>query len=303
MRYFGNNIKLIVNKLAISYTDQGPEDSPVIIFIHGFPLNKSMWDKQMDALKDKYRVIAYDIRGHGESESGISTFSIELFTSDLLYLMDVLKIEKASVCGLSMGGYIALNAITNYPQRFESLVLCDTNCIADTLETIQSRLSASDSISEDGINNYAAESVKHLFAPESFTSRMDEIDAVKEMIQNTSEETLIKTLMALCVREQTCSLIHQIKVPTLILVGEEDKITPPAAAKFMHAKIKDSILHVIEHAGHLSNLENTEDFNDQLTGFFDWVYKIPENENESGDSSFIKEINNKLNMFLSFIFP
>ena len=300
MRYFGEKIKLMVKNLVVSCTDFGLDESPVIIFIHGFPLNKSMWNKQLDALKDKYRVIAYDIRGHGESESGISTFSIELFASDLLYLMDALKIEKASVCGLSMGGYIALNAITNYPQRFESLVLCDTNCIADSLETIESRIKASDSISEDGINKYAEESVKHLFAPESFTSRMDEIDAVKEMIQHTSEETLIKTLMALCVREQTCSLIHQIKVPTLILVGEEDKITPPAAAKLMHAKIKDSILHVVEHAGHLSNMENPDDFNDQLTGFFDWVYKAPENESRSGDHSIVKELRNKLNIFFSF---
>jgi 3-oxoadipate enol-lactonase len=299
MRYFGNNIKLIVNNLMVNYTDQGPDDAPAIIFIHGFPLNKTMWDKQVNALKENYRVITYDIRGHGESESGISTFSIELFVSDLLYLMDALKIEKASVCGLSMGGYIALNAITNYPQRFESLVLCDTNCIADSLETIESRIKTSDSISVDGINNYAEESVKHLFALESFTTHADEIDAVKEMIQNTSEETLIKTLMALCVREQTCSLIHQIKVPTLILVGEEDKITPPAAAKFMHAKIPNSILHVIDHAGHLSNMENPVEFNKLLKTFFGTVYKEQTITSTYTGNSILSQLRYKLNILLS----
>ena len=84
MRYFGNNIKTLVNNLVVSYTDEGPDEAPAIIFIHGFPLNKSMWDKQMEALKDNYRVIAYDIRGHGDSDAGNEEFSIDLFVSDLL---------------------------------------------------------------------------------------------------------------------------------------------------------------------------------------------------------------------------
>ena len=104
MRYFGNNIKTLVNKLVVSYTDNGPDEAPVIIFIHGFPLNKTMWDNQVDALKENYRVISYDIRGHGDSEQGNEDFFINLFVKDLLHLMDALKIEKASICGLSMGG-------------------------------------------------------------------------------------------------------------------------------------------------------------------------------------------------------
>src|ERR1035437_1721779 len=105
MRYFGNNIKLFANNLMINYTDQGQDDAPVIIFIHGFPLNKTMWDKQLEYFKEHYRVIAYDIRGHGETEAGTDDFSIELFVNDLIAFMDMLKIEKATLCGLSMGGY------------------------------------------------------------------------------------------------------------------------------------------------------------------------------------------------------
>ena len=111
MRNPGKNIKIIVNNLTVSYNDEGPDDAPVIVFIHGFPLNKSMWDAQVEELENNYRVIAYDIRGHGVSDSGSEDFTIDLFVSDLLGLMEALKIDKTVLCGFSMGGYIALNAI------------------------------------------------------------------------------------------------------------------------------------------------------------------------------------------------
>jgi pimeloyl-ACP methyl ester carboxylesterase len=98
---------MIINNLLVSYTDEGEEGSPVIIFIHGFPFNKSMWNLQVEPLKDDYRLIMYDIRGHGNSDAGIEVFSIDLFANDLIGLMDALKIDKAILCGLSMGGYIA----------------------------------------------------------------------------------------------------------------------------------------------------------------------------------------------------
>jgi 3-oxoadipate enol-lactonase len=134
MRYRGKNIRITVNNLAVSYNDNGPDDAPVIIFIHGFPFNKSMWDMQMDALNHNYRVIAYDIRGHGNSDAGIREFSIDLFGNDLLRLMDKLKLDNVTLCGLSMGGYIALNAFIKHPGRFDALILSDTQCIADTAE-------------------------------------------------------------------------------------------------------------------------------------------------------------------------
>ena len=298
MRYFGNNIKMMVNDLAVSYTDQGEDDAPVIIFIHGFPLNKSSWNKQLDVLKENYRVIAYDIRGHGESESGTSAFSIERFVSDLLYFMDSLKIEKASLCGLSMGGYIALNAIENYPNRFESLVLSDTHCMGDSKKTIEKRLNSILTIKKKGIKQYAEESLKNLFAPESFTTKVSEIAAVKEMIINTSEESLTKTLMALSIREETCSLLHYIKIPTLILVGEHDIIAPSEVASFMHEKIKNSMLHIIADAGHLSNLENPTEFNHQLIKFFGSVYKKQEVSSEDGSGSYLNQLWEQFNLLL-----
>lgn len=300
MRYSGNNIKLMVNDLMINYTDEGPEEAPVIIFIHGFPLNLTMWEKQMDVLKDKYRVIAYDIRGHGESDAGNESFSIDLFVSDLISFMNSLKINKASLCGLSMGGYIALNAIENHPERFESLVLCDTSCLADTPEAKERRIKAIENIIKNGVVNYAEESIKNLFAPESFTTNITEVSAVKDMIINTSELSLCSTLLALSARHETCSRLPELNVPILVIVGEHDGITPLSVSQIMLEKIKDSALKVVSHAGHLSNLENPPVFNSFLKKFFEEVHKVHFNNMQSGGGSFLKELHNKLSLFLSF---
>lgn len=272
MREIGSNIEITVNDLTVSYNDEGQEDAPVIIFIHGFPFNKSMWDEQLKALKDNYRVIAYDVRGHGNSNPGTGNFSIELFANDLLNFMDELKIDKAMLCGLSMGGYIALNAAEKYPDRFDALILSDTNCIADTLEAKEKRLKTIESIKKHGVEKFADESIKNLFAPESLATKGKEIATVREMIVNTSKQSLYKTLRAFYERKETCSKLHDIILPVLILVGEEDKITPLEAAQMMHEKIEDSSLSIIEHAGHLSNMENPLEFNKQLDEFFSTVY-------------------------------
>ena len=272
MREMGSNIKITVNDLVVSYNDEGNTGDPVIIFIHGFPFNKSMWDKQMEVLKENYRVIAYDVRGHGNSDAGTKDFSIDLFAADLLNLMDALKIDKAMLCGLSMGGYIALNAVENYPDRFDALILSDTTCTADTLEVKEKRMKTIETIKKNGVEKFADESVKNLFAPESFSTKKKEIAAVREMIVNTTEESLCKTLRAFYERKETCTKLQDINVPVLIMVGNEDKITPLAAAQFMNEKIKESLLSIIEHAGHLSNIENPSEFNNQLEEFVSTIY-------------------------------
>ena len=262
-----NNIRISVNNCIINYNDEGPSDAPVIIFIHGFPLSKSMWNEQFEALKRNYRLIAYDIRGQGQSGEGNEDFSIDLFVKDLIGFMDALKIEKAMLCGLSMGGYIALNAILNFPKRFDALILCDTNCMADSPEAKEKRMNSIESINANGVERYANESLKKLFAPESFVTNKDKITVVKTMIMETSPKSIARTLYALSRRTDTCDKLAEIKAPVLIIVGKEDKITPPAAAQLMQKNIKGSILHIIEHAGHLSNIENAYEFNNHLITF------------------------------------
>lgn len=266
------NVTTIINNLSVSYSDEGPVEAPVVIFIHGFPLNKSMWDSQLEALKEEYRVIAYDVRGHGNSEAGFEDFSIDLFASDLISFMDNLKIRKAILCGLSMGGYIALKAIENNPERFDALILSDTQCIADTPEVRENRLVAIENIRKNGLEDYAHESIKNLFAPVSLLSKETEIDSVREMIVNTSKQSIYNSMHALATRKETCSKLSDIKIPVLILVGSDDKITPTEMAESMQKKINDSQLNIIEHAGHLSNMENPFEFNYQIRKFISSVY-------------------------------
>jgi pimeloyl-ACP methyl ester carboxylesterase len=267
MNYTENSLTITVKNLTVSYIDEGPTDSPTIIFIHGFPLNKLMWEKQIDMLKEDYRVIAFDIRGHGNTGAGSDNFSIELFVNDLLSLMDALMIDRTILCGFSMGGYIALNAIENYPERFNALLLCDTNCAADKPEAKEKRIKTIDLIKEKGLENYAGESLKKLFAPISFSKHTEEIAIVRDMIMKTSKQSLYKTLHALAERAETCTRLHNIKMPVLIMVGKEDEITPPDVAQMMHENIKGSIIHIIDHAGHLSNMENSGEFNNHLSRF------------------------------------
>lgn len=261
------NLKIYANNLGISYTDEGPKTAQSIIFIHGFPLNKSMWENQVEALKLSYRAITYDIRGQGNTNNGGDVYSIELFVNDLIGLMDALEIEKTILCGLSMGGYIALKAVENNPNRFNALILSDTNCSGDLPETITHRMRTIEIIEEGTVGKYADESLKKLFTAESFTANTALVESVREMIVNTSKPSLCKTLRALAEREETCSKLNTIMVPVLILVGSDDQITPPEAAQLMHEKIKDSTLHIIENAGHLSNLEKPGEFNNHLKKF------------------------------------
>src|SRR5690606_2259848 len=121
------------NNFNLSYDDVGEGELPVI-FLHGFPFDKTMWREQIDFLKTSFRVIACDIRGFGSSKDEESRLSIDLFGEDLIAFMDKLAINKAIICGLSMGGFIALNVLNRFPDRFEAVILCDTQCIDDSPE-------------------------------------------------------------------------------------------------------------------------------------------------------------------------
>jgi 3-oxoadipate enol-lactonase len=271
MKYEEKTIWLTETDLRVSYIESGNDVEPVIIFIHGFPFNKSMWLKQMEALSNNYHVVAYDIRGHGNSDAGSEEFSIELFVNDLVALMDALKIDKAILCGLSMGGYIALNANFSFPERINALVLSDTQCLADTPELRDKRMQAIEAIRRDGVEKYASDSISNLFAPVSIASKIIEIAEVSKMITSTTEHSLTNTLLALSRRKETCSKLAGIKVPVLVMVGNEDKITPPEASRLIHEKINGSFFNVINNAGHLSSIENPEEFNGYLKKFVAFV--------------------------------
>jgi 3-oxoadipate enol-lactonase len=145
----GLNLMLNINNLNLSYDDVGEGNIP-IIFLHGFPFDKSMWAKQLDFFATTNRVIAIDIRGFGKSTDETTPLSIDIFSDDLMVFMNQLNISKAIICGLSMGGFIALNAQARFPDRFEAIILCDTQCIADTIEIKSNRYKTIDEIALNG---------------------------------------------------------------------------------------------------------------------------------------------------------
>jgi 3-oxoadipate enol-lactonase len=259
--------KIMAGDVNISYFDEGTEPGVPVIFIHGFPFNKVMWEDQLDLLKDNYRVLAYDVRGHGDSNPGIQQFSIQQFVTDLFLLMDALYIKKAVVCGLSMGGYIALKAVQQDPDRIAGLVLCDTQCMADTEEGKRKRSDTMQAVQTNGLKQYAEDSVEKLFSKTSLANKKQVVAGIEGTILHTPVETIVHTLMALAGRQETCSSLHLIKVPVLIMVGAEDQVTPVASAQKMHALIQHSELQILEKAGHVSNLEAPEIFNAHLETF------------------------------------
>jgi 3-oxoadipate enol-lactonase len=255
-----------LNGVTICYNDVGRGEIPVL-FIHGFPFDKSSWQPQMEFLQKTQRVIAYDIRGFGKSTGGNEIASINLFADDLIKLMDALQIKRAIVCGLSMGGYILLNAVNRYPERFEGIILCDTQCLADSPAIKEKRIKSISRIKAGGLKNYADTFVINVFCSETLVSKRELVDKIKNIIISTSPLTIIQTLRALAERREMCLTLNGISIPALIMCGKEDAATMVAQAEYLSHNIANSTLHYIENAGHLSNLEQPDKFNQLMIDF------------------------------------
>lgn len=252
-----------VNGIRMNYREFGKGEPPMV-FIHGFPFNQTMWDEQVEALKGSMRIITYDIRGFGKSEQGAQRPSIELYADDLIALMDALSIQKAHVCGLSMGGYILLNAVDRFPDRFSSIVLADTQCLADSEEGKQKRLESIKNIDEKGLEVFAEKFLKGAFSPSAPDAAVEKIRSV--ILQN-NPEVVKAALVALAERKESCSHLKNVKVPSLIICGENDELTTLPQSEFLFNNIPGAKMHAIEKAGHLSNLEQPDAFNRHLKEF------------------------------------
>lgn len=262
----GTDLFIKVGDVKICYTDLGIGTTP-IIFIHGFPFDKSTWQPQLDFLSTSYRVIAYDIRGYGQSEKGAHKASINLFATDLVAFMDALNIEKAIVCGLSMGGYILMNACKENPERFAAIILSDTQCIADSEETKAGRNKAITLIKAGGIVDFTEGFVKKIFTVDTIANNTELVNKITDVILLTSTDTITDSLAALAEREEMCTSLDKINVPAMILCGADDVVTPLEQARFLQRNISDANLYIISKAAHLSNLEQPSDFNNHLLRF------------------------------------
>ena len=261
-------MRALLNGCTIHYVVSGNASAPPVVFVHGFPFSHEMWQGQIEAVvAEGFRAVAYDVRGHGLTDVGDGQYTIESHVDDLFALLDHLKLVKPAIVGLSMGGYITLRALERDQGKFGVVVLCDTRSESDTDEGRVKRAVSARSVKQTGSTAYAAEYVKSMFTPESFSTNPVAVELIRQTIARTSPLSIAGTLIALAARTDTTGSLGAITLPTLILVGERDTVTPPSYSRSMQSKIPGSELHIVPGAAHMSNLENPPFFNDKLVSF------------------------------------
>jgi 3-oxoadipate enol-lactonase len=249
----------------MAYTDAGAGD-PVVL-IHGYPFNRSLWNEQVDALSSNHRVIAPDLRGFGETDSSHEPATMNRMAQDVAQLLDHLEIQQAVIGGLSMGGYVALAFYKQFPSRVRALILADTRAQADTEEAKQTRAQQAEKALSEGMAGIADAMLPKLLTPETVSKRPEIVKRIRDMMLKVKPEGAAAALHGMAQRDDQTQLLSQISSPALILVGADDVLTPVADSEKMNQEIKGSRLVVLENAGHVSNLERTEEFNEALLEF------------------------------------
>jgi len=250
--------------VEIGYDDVGT--GVPVAFVHGFPHNRTLWAPQIGALVDRARCIAPDLRGFGES-SRDGPFSIDQFADDVALLLRGLGVERAVVAGLSMGGYVAFALWRRHRSLVRGLVLADTRAGADTDEARDKRRALVEVARTRGPEAVADGQITGMLGKSTREKRPALIDEVHRMMEAAPVEGIVGALEAMMARVDSTDTLATIDVPTLIVVGAEDVLTPPSEAEIMHEAIRGSRLEVIEHAGHVSNMERPAAFNHVLSEF------------------------------------
>ncbi len=254
-----------IGGIELAWEEAG-RGTPVVL-LHAFPLNRKVWVPQVAELSARYRVIAPDFRGHGESGVADEDSTMERLAEDVRGLLDHLKLERVALGGLSMGGYVALAFVRRWPERVRALVLADTRASADTEEGRKGRFETAALAEREGSAAIAETMVPKLLGPTTLEHKPEVVAAVRAMILEASPAGIAAALRGMAVRPASFDLLPTIKCPTLIIVGEQDGLTPPADSEAMAKAISGSTLVRIPEAGHLSNLEQPEKFNGALSGF------------------------------------
>jgi len=254
----------LVGDTEIAFDDIG--SGIAVVLLHAFPLNRTMWEPQVGALVAECRCIPIDFRGFGESPHA-PPYSMDRYADDVAGVLDSLQIEQAVVVGLSMGGYVAFALWRRHRHRVRGLVLADTRFTADTPEGASRRREMIDLVRTQGSIAIANAQIASLMGATTREKRPDIYDAVHRTIAQAPVEGIAGALEAMLGRPDSAPVLPTITVPTLIVVGEEDTITPIADARALQAGIPGSRLEVLSQAGHLSNLERPAAFNTVVTEF------------------------------------
>ena len=249
---------------SVGYDDVGSGDP--IVFVHGFPHRRSLWAPQVGALVDRARCITVDLRGFGESAAG-GTVTMDAYADDVVRLLDQRKVERSVICGLSMGGYVAFAIWRRHPDRVRGMVLMDTKAGADNPEAIARRKDMITLARERGSAAVADAMIAGMVGKSTREKCPEVVDAVHRMLESAPVDGIIGALEAMMTRPDSTPTLATIDVPTLILVGDEDALTPPKESQIMHEAIRGSRLEVIPSAGHVSNLERPATVNHVLSEF------------------------------------
>lgn len=254
-----------IDGAAIEYDVSGT--GPALLLLHAFPLGLFMWDAQVAALAATHRVVRFDARGFGGSAPCEGPLTMERIADDGAALLDVLGIEQAVVCGCSMGGYAAFAFVRRHPQRLLGLVLQDTRAGADTAEAKGNRAALAGKVLAEGASAAVEAFLPKLLGETTRRERPALVSGLRERILATSPRGIASALHGLAARADSRETLPTIRVPTLVLVGEEDVLTPPSESALLAAAIPKARLDVIPRAGHLANIENAEATNAALRSF------------------------------------
>lgn len=250
----------------IAFTEAG-KGIPVVL-LHGYPFDKSMWSGQIEATAAAgFRAIAPDLRGLGETKSVSEVASMDNMARDTAALLDHLGVEKAVICGLSMGGYVAFEFMHLFPTRVLGLVLAGTRAPADNEQEKAGREQQVQTILRAGMVPISIATLPKLLASRTLAEKPDVVKRVRAMITRSDPKGAAAAQRGMAARRDYTGDLPNINVPTLIIVGREDSIRPVADAEFMHSGIRDSQLEIIEDAAHMTNIEQPDVFNGHIAAF------------------------------------
>lgn len=260
--------RLRVNDISISYlTNDSFNPSVTVIFIHGFPFSKNMWAPQFEDIPEEIQVLALDVRGHGGTTSGHGFFNMEVFADDLISFVEKMELKRVVLCGCSMGGYIALRAYEKSPTLFNGLILSDTHSFADDNAIKKNRFDTIQTVLSYGKRAFSIGFAKKIFSEKTLSEKPEVVELIRSTIRRNSERDICATLLALASRADTSTSLKNIKVPVLIIRGEEDKLVSLEKVNFMSKEIPDVRHLEIPECGHLPNLENPRRFNGEMKNF------------------------------------
>ncbi len=257
------------NGVSLHWRERGAGDP--VVFIHGFPFRSTMWAPQFEAVPAGWRYIAPDLRGFGESERGSALLSIDVFADDIVALLDHLHIDQAVICGLSMGGYVALSMADRHSDRVRALVLVATRAGADSDEQMNARRELATKTRAAGVKVVVEAMLPRLFAGNTRTQRPQVVEFIRNMMGATAPETMAGALVAMANRSDYRELLGKINVSTMVVRGDQDEIITREEMDLLARMVRGAKYEVITNVGHLPNLEAPEVFNKTLFNFLNFL--------------------------------